>query len=79
MSLKAVRQPTQLERIVALEERDKKHEEQLSEIGTKVGEIYNLLIQAKGIVWLGTKIAGVITLTCLVIGAVIAVLKYLHG
>lgn len=79
MSLKAVRQPTQLERIVALEERDKKHEEQLGDIATKVGEIYTLLIQAKGVLWLGTKIAGGITLICVVVGAVVGVVKLLHG
>lgn len=79
MSLKAVRQPTQLERIVELEKRDKKHEDQLTEIGKQVGEIYTLLIQAKGVVWLGTKIAGGITLICAVVGAIVTVVKLLHG
>jgi tetrahydromethanopterin S-methyltransferase subunit G len=67
------------ERVAILEEKETKTEERLGSIEKKLDDVYTLLIQAKGVIWLGTKIAGAITLACVVIGAVVAVLKYLHG
>lgn len=67
------------ERVAILEEKETKNEERLESIEKKLDDVYTLLIQAKGVIWLGTKITGLVTLACVVIGAVVAVLKYLNG
>ncbi len=80
ITVRAIRtQPTQLERIVSLEEKHAKTDDRFKSIETKLDEIYTLLIQAKGVLWLGTKIAGIVTLACVVIGAIVGVVKLLQG
>lgn len=71
-----MRQPVRLvssdrERLTALEDKAERWEK----METKVDEIHTLLVQAKGVLWLGTKITGGIG----TVGVVIGILKYFSG
>jgi hypothetical protein len=68
-----------VDRLAALENDRQTIGERLTRIETKVDQIYDLLVQAKGIVWLGTKIVGGITAIAAVTGATVAVLRYING
>lgn len=77
---------SQGERITMLEARSETTDEKLDgvdtrvqKIETRVDEIYTLLIQAKGVIWLCTKIFGWIVGSAAVIGVTIAVVKFFTG
>ncbi|MBR0855502.1 hypothetical protein [Bradyrhizobium liaoningense] len=52
----STRQPTQSERIAALEQRADAHDKVVSEVGEKVGEMYDFFTKARTINWFVVKV-----------------------
>ena len=70
---------TTTERIAILEEKDTKIEERLTSIEGKLNDVYTLLIQAKGVIWLATKILGGVGGLVAIAAGTVAVLRYFKG
>lgn len=67
------------ERVAILEEKDAKTDERLESIEKKLDDVYTLLIQAKGIIWLATKILGGVGGLVAIAAGTVAVLRYVKG
>lgn len=63
------------ERIAALEQREAGRDKRLEDMSAKLDEVLRILNGAKAVLWLGTKIGGVTTVCCAVIGAGVAIYK----
>jgi len=82
----SARQPQHIERIATLEQKDRAVNERLDDMIKRLdaqdvvlANIQDLLQQGKGALWLATKILGRSSLLCLVIGAGVAVARFITG
>lgn len=79
MSVRPIRQPTQLERITSLEAQRDATEERLTNIEKMLKPIYDVFVQAKGIRWLLIALGSFAGVTATTVTATIAAIRWFTG